>query len=105
MATDPSVNSRSSLPLLRWLLAFACCHLIGQGAALPQSQLTSLPRIQQSLRQVYDALGAGGEPSTRRAGRTLLEIIETGDVDRIGRRDILGFPPGKDLWAKVLAPA
>lgn len=97
-----------SLQLLRTLLAFALCHLIAQATAFSQSQLTSVSHINQLLRTTYEALGTGGGDNGRGkphlAGPTLTEIVETGQIEIAGRRDILGVAVGQDMWDRVLTP-
>ncbi len=51
------------------------------------------------------AVGGGGGPlpgSTVVAGNLLVEMVESGQVGLVGKREFLGVEPSRDLWRRIL---
>lgn len=60
------------------------------------------------LRLVYERLG-GGQPSQWPSNTTppvlgslLVEIVESGNVAAVGKREVVGKEMGRELWSRVV---
>jgi hypothetical protein len=75
---------------------------------IPHSPITPIPHIQSILRLAYERLG-GGQPSQWPAtttppvlGTILVEIVESGNVAAVGKREVVGRELGRDLWSRLV---
>lgn len=108
-----------SYPVLRPFFGLAIAHLVGMVTKLSHTPIISLPHVQGQLRGVFDMLAdaapldgsvAGAGPTSPRseaesgpiAPSLLRDIVETGQVAAIGKRDIVGAEPGRDLWRRIV---
>ncbi len=78
---------------------------------IPDSPITPIPHIQSILRLAYERLG-GGKPSQWPSntnppvlGSLLAEVVESGNVAGVGRRDVVGKDLGKELWVRLIGGA
>ena len=91
----------SSFALYRPLLSLALAHLICLVTSLPHSPLISLQHVQTVLRSTYDTLSSA-QPIDQGPTSLLAEMVESGHVVGIGKKEVLGFEPGRELWRRIL---
>lgn len=110
-----------SYPVLRPFFGLAIAHLVGMVTRLSNTPIISLPHVQSQLRGVYDMLidaaPLDGAPASIGGGLSprsevheapalppslLRDMVETGQVAAIGKRDIVGAEPGRDLWRRIV---
>jgi len=91
----------SSFALYRPLLALALTHLISLVTSLPNSPIISLTHVSTVLRSTYDTL-MSAQPIDRGPASLLAEMVETGHVVGLGKREVLGIEPGRELWRRIL---
>jgi hypothetical protein len=92
-------------------------------AAMPHSSLVSLPHVQAVIRSAQEHLAAyvpidpdvaiytspslkrraSGVNEVLRSPTTILsEIVETGQIVVLGKREVLGREPGRALWRRLM---
>ena len=113
-----------SLSLLRPILGLSIHHLASLATSLSTSPLVSLPHLSSTLRAIHDLLlealplaedsgirgrrnsDSGMSSSSRRPLSStppslLGEIVETGQIIAVGKRDLLGAEPSMALWRRI----
>lgn len=117
------LTATSSYHLYRPFLGLALAHIIAMAACLPHSPLVSLPHIQAVIRSAQEHIAAyvpldpavavftspslkrraTGVSEVPRGPTTVLgEIVETGQIVAIGKREVIGREPGRALWRRLL---
>lgn len=99
-----------SFPVLRPFFGLAITHLVNLVSNLSHTPIISLPHVQSVLRNVVETLAesapldsARGDPSTSPLPPSLLvDMVESGAVVQIGKREVAGAEPGRDLWRRLL---
>lgn len=97
MVTD----STSSFALYRPLLGLSLTHLISLVTSLPHSPLISLGHVGTVLRSTHDTI-LSAQSADQGSTSLLREIVEGGHLVGVGKRDVLGVEPGRDLWRRVV---
>lgn len=117
-----------SFPVVRPFYGLAIAHLVGM-ASMIHSPIISVPHVLGVFRSVADGLAAAapfdgilrqsptqhspptapssghpgaGRPSGPLPPSLLLEMVETGALVEVGRRDIVGAEPDRELWRRLL---
>ncbi|BEJ15326.1 hypothetical protein CspHIS471_0410930 [Cutaneotrichosporon sp. HIS471] len=104
-----------SYTVLRPMFGLAIAHLVALVTKLSHTPIISLPHVQGQLRAVLDMLAdaapldgapippaSPAEDGPALPSSLLRDMVETGQVTAIGKRDIVGAEPGRDLWRRIL---
>lgn len=103
-----------SFAVLKPLFGLAVLHLVSMATTLGHLPIISVPHIEDVLRSVIDQLvekgpGAAGPAGPAKAPiapalqqSLTFEMVENGSVARVGKTQILGHEPCKELWRRLL---
>ncbi|TXT15813.1 hypothetical protein VHUM_00316 [Vanrija humicola] len=106
-----------SLPVFRPFFGLAIAHLVGLTSALSHTPIINLSHVQQVLHTAAYHLspaqasdGGPAHPASPSGARSrggpapslLQEMADTGAIIQIGKREIVGAEPGRDLWRRIV---
>lgn len=98
-----------SFTVLKPLYGLAILHLVSMAATLGHLPIISVGHVETLLRSVIDQLVDKGGPGPAKAPiapslqqSLTLDMVENGSVAGLGKREVLGQEPCKELWRKLL---